>query len=157
MAVDAEMLALFKAELELCRVHEGEVVAVLSAANERTDYAQAFMVAARSKWQRTVGGGNRRQSHSVRQRRRNPETGSGFQWSAADREQSPRSARLAVRLKANGTLLGRRFQAFRRNERPAQSGTVAFAGVHRGSDAERGVSVGASGACGALPRQVCRR
>ena len=46
MAIDAEMLALFRAELELCRVHEGEVVAVLSAANEWADYAQAFMLAA---------------------------------------------------------------------------------------------------------------
>src|SRR5476649_179985 len=48
MAVDAEMLALFKAELELCKVHEGEVVAALSAGNEMTDYAQAFMLAAQS-------------------------------------------------------------------------------------------------------------
>lgn len=46
MAVDAEMLALFKAELELCRVREGEVVAVLSGGNEWPDYAQAFMLAA---------------------------------------------------------------------------------------------------------------
>jgi 2,5-dihydroxypyridine 5,6-dioxygenase len=46
--LDAEMLALFKAELELCKVHKGEVVAVLSAASERADYVQAFMVAAQS-------------------------------------------------------------------------------------------------------------
>jgi 2,5-dihydroxypyridine 5,6-dioxygenase len=44
--LDAEMLALFRAELELCKVHKGEVVAVLSAAGERADYVQAFMVAA---------------------------------------------------------------------------------------------------------------
>jgi 2,5-dihydroxypyridine 5,6-dioxygenase len=44
--IDAEMLALFEAELELCRVHEGEVVAVLSAAGEWTDYTRAFMIAA---------------------------------------------------------------------------------------------------------------
>ncbi len=45
-AVTAEMLSLFTAELKLCKVHEGEVVAVLSAANEWPDYAQAFMIAA---------------------------------------------------------------------------------------------------------------
>src|SRR5690606_18650161 len=44
--VDAELLALFRKELELCRVREGEVVVVLSAGNERPDYAQAFMLAA---------------------------------------------------------------------------------------------------------------
>lgn len=44
--VDAELLALFKKELELCKVHEGEVVVVLSAGNERPDYAQVFMLAA---------------------------------------------------------------------------------------------------------------
>jgi 2,5-dihydroxypyridine 5,6-dioxygenase len=44
--VDAEMLALFRAELELCKVHEGEVVAVLSASGELSDYAHAFLVAA---------------------------------------------------------------------------------------------------------------
>lgn len=46
MAVDAEMLALFRAELELCEVHEGEVVAALTACGEFVDYAQAFMLAA---------------------------------------------------------------------------------------------------------------
>jgi len=45
-AIDAEMLALFKAELQLCKVVPGETVAVLSAAREWQDYAQAFMVAA---------------------------------------------------------------------------------------------------------------
>jgi len=44
--IDSEMLALFRAELELCKVTAGEVVAVLSASSERQDYAQAFMVAA---------------------------------------------------------------------------------------------------------------
>jgi 2,5-dihydroxypyridine 5,6-dioxygenase len=44
--IDSEMLAVFKAELELCKVNEGEVLAVLSAAHEWADYAQAFMVAA---------------------------------------------------------------------------------------------------------------
>jgi 2,5-dihydroxypyridine 5,6-dioxygenase len=33
-------------ELELCGVHEGEVVAVLSQADDRRDYADAFLVAA---------------------------------------------------------------------------------------------------------------
>src|SRR5215212_8761681 len=46
MGVDAEMLALFRAELELCKVHEGEVVATLTAGAEWADYAQAFMLAA---------------------------------------------------------------------------------------------------------------
>ena len=45
-AMDAQLLALFKSELELCKVHEGEVLAVLSAGNEKPEYAQAFMVAA---------------------------------------------------------------------------------------------------------------
>jgi 2,5-dihydroxypyridine 5,6-dioxygenase len=44
--IDAEMLALFRAELELCKVHEGEVVAVLSAGTEWPDYVQSFMIAA---------------------------------------------------------------------------------------------------------------
>lgn len=46
MGIDAEMLALFRRELELCKVGPGEVVAVLSAGHEWPDYAQAFMVAA---------------------------------------------------------------------------------------------------------------
>ena len=46
MTIDAEMLTLFKAELELCRVHPGEVVVVLSAGNEKPDYSQAFMMVA---------------------------------------------------------------------------------------------------------------
>ena len=44
--VDAEMLALFKAELALCKVGPDQTVAVVSAGNERPDYAQAFMLAA---------------------------------------------------------------------------------------------------------------
>jgi 2,5-dihydroxypyridine 5,6-dioxygenase len=44
--IDAEMLSLFKAELELCKVRPGETVAVLTASREWQDYAQAFMVAA---------------------------------------------------------------------------------------------------------------
>src|SRR5665213_350126 len=41
------MLALFKAELSLCAVKSGEVVAVVSAGDEKSQYAQAFMHAAR--------------------------------------------------------------------------------------------------------------
>src|SRR4051812_5187963 len=44
--MDADLLSLFKKELELCKVREGEVLAVLSAGNERPKYAQAFLVAA---------------------------------------------------------------------------------------------------------------
>lgn len=44
--MDADLLQLFKTELGLCRVREGEVLAVLSAGNEKPEYAQAFMVAA---------------------------------------------------------------------------------------------------------------
>ena len=47
-AIDADVLALFKTELGLCRVHEGELVVVLSAAGEKSEYAQAFMLAAQS-------------------------------------------------------------------------------------------------------------
>jgi 2,5-dihydroxypyridine 5,6-dioxygenase len=46
--IDAEMLALFRAELELCKVRPGEVVAALTAGREWQDYAQAFMVAAQA-------------------------------------------------------------------------------------------------------------
>ena len=46
--VDADMLALFRAELELCKVRPGEVVAVLTAEGEWNDYAQAFMLAAQA-------------------------------------------------------------------------------------------------------------
>ena len=44
--IDAGMLALFRAELELCKVKRGETVAVLTASREWQDYAQAFMAAA---------------------------------------------------------------------------------------------------------------
>lgn len=44
--VNVDMLGLFKAELELCKVRAGEVVAIISAGDEKIDYAQAFMVAA---------------------------------------------------------------------------------------------------------------
>jgi 2,5-dihydroxypyridine 5,6-dioxygenase len=44
--IDAEMLALFKAELVLCKVKPGETVAVVTAGNEKPEYAQAFMLAA---------------------------------------------------------------------------------------------------------------
>jgi 2,5-dihydroxypyridine 5,6-dioxygenase len=44
--MDAELLSLFRKELELCKVHEGEVLGVLSAGNEKPEYAQAFLVAA---------------------------------------------------------------------------------------------------------------
>jgi 2,5-dihydroxypyridine 5,6-dioxygenase len=46
LTIDAELLELFRQELHLCKVREGEVVAVLSAGNERPDYAQGFMLAA---------------------------------------------------------------------------------------------------------------
>lgn len=45
-SVDTALLTLFRKELELCRVREGEFVIVLSAGNERIEYAQAFMAAA---------------------------------------------------------------------------------------------------------------
>ena len=44
--VNVEMLALFKSELELCKVRTGEVVAIVSAGDEKIDYALAFMAAA---------------------------------------------------------------------------------------------------------------
>ncbi len=51
--MDTELLSLFRKELELCRVHEGEVLTVLSAGNEKAEYAQAFMVAAQALGART--------------------------------------------------------------------------------------------------------
>jgi 2,5-dihydroxypyridine 5,6-dioxygenase len=45
--VDASLVDLCVRELELCRVHPGETVAVLSQEDERLDYASAFLVAAR--------------------------------------------------------------------------------------------------------------
>ncbi len=46
--IDADMLRIFTAELELCKVKPGETVAVLSAATNKSDYAQAFLVAAQA-------------------------------------------------------------------------------------------------------------
>ena len=46
--IDTEMMALFRAELELCKVKPGEVVAVLTAEGEWADYAQAFMLTAQA-------------------------------------------------------------------------------------------------------------
>jgi 2,5-dihydroxypyridine 5,6-dioxygenase len=46
MATDAEMVSLFKAELELCKVRPGQTVAVLSEGETRADYARAFLLAA---------------------------------------------------------------------------------------------------------------
>lgn len=46
--VNIEMLRLFTAELELCKVNEGETVAVLTTGTIRSDYAQAFLLAARN-------------------------------------------------------------------------------------------------------------
>ncbi len=47
-SINTEMLQLFTSELELCKVHQGEVVAVLSIAAERVDYAEAFLRAAQN-------------------------------------------------------------------------------------------------------------
>ncbi len=46
--VDAEMLQLFEAELKLCKVGEGEAVAILSGGTEHVQYPQAFMLAAQN-------------------------------------------------------------------------------------------------------------
>jgi 2,5-dihydroxypyridine 5,6-dioxygenase len=46
MAVDGAMVALFKQELELCKVGPDQDVAILSEGEIRADYAQAFLVAA---------------------------------------------------------------------------------------------------------------
>jgi 2,5-dihydroxypyridine 5,6-dioxygenase len=48
MAASPEFTDLCVKELTLCGVHEGEVVAVLSAGDERQDYADAFLRAAQS-------------------------------------------------------------------------------------------------------------
>lgn len=45
MSPSVEMVALFKAELELCKVGPGQTMAVLSGGTVRADYAQAFMAA----------------------------------------------------------------------------------------------------------------
>lgn len=46
MGIDTNLVALFKAELELCKVGPGETVSVLSEGEVRADYAQAFLAAA---------------------------------------------------------------------------------------------------------------
>jgi len=46
MAADRDMTALFKQELELCKVGPGEVVGILSEDRIRIDYAEAFLAAA---------------------------------------------------------------------------------------------------------------
>lgn len=46
--VDVEMLDVFTAELKLCKVKVGEVVAVLSGGNDHPEYAQTFMLAAQN-------------------------------------------------------------------------------------------------------------
>ena len=47
MTPSSEMVELFRAELALCKVGPGQVMAVLSSGMIRSDYAQAFMVAGR--------------------------------------------------------------------------------------------------------------
>jgi len=46
MNASVDMVALFRAELALCKVGSGQVLAVLSEGATRADYAQAFLVAA---------------------------------------------------------------------------------------------------------------
>jgi 2,5-dihydroxypyridine 5,6-dioxygenase len=46
MSAGVDMVALFRAELSLCKVGPGQVLAVLSEGTTRADYAQAFLVAA---------------------------------------------------------------------------------------------------------------
>ncbi|MGE3935487.1 MAG: leucyl aminopeptidase [Rhodospirillaceae bacterium] len=46
MAADRDMVALFKAELALCKVSAGEAVGVVSEDRIRQDYAEAFLAAA---------------------------------------------------------------------------------------------------------------
>jgi 2,5-dihydroxypyridine 5,6-dioxygenase len=46
MAVDAAMVALFRQELDLCKVGPDQDIAILSEGEIRADYAQAFLVAA---------------------------------------------------------------------------------------------------------------
>ena len=47
MQPSVDMVDLFKAELELCKVGPGQTLAVLSGGTVRADYAQAFMLAGR--------------------------------------------------------------------------------------------------------------
>lgn len=46
MAIDRDMVALFRQELELCKVKPGERIGVLSEDRIRIDYAEAFLAAA---------------------------------------------------------------------------------------------------------------
>jgi 2,5-dihydroxypyridine 5,6-dioxygenase len=46
--MDLEMVSLFKAELELCKVGPNQTVAILSEGTVRADYAQAFLAAAQA-------------------------------------------------------------------------------------------------------------
>jgi len=46
MSADAGLVALFKAELALCKVGPDQTLAVLTEDNDRADYAQAFLAAA---------------------------------------------------------------------------------------------------------------
>ena len=46
--MNAEMLDLFQKELALCKVHDGETVAVLYAGDTFREYAQAFLAAAKN-------------------------------------------------------------------------------------------------------------
>ena len=46
MKVDAELVSLFKAQLELSKVGPGQTVAVLTEGSQRADYADGFMYAA---------------------------------------------------------------------------------------------------------------
>lgn len=46
--IDVEMLDVFKAELNLCKVKKGEVVIVLSGGDDHLEYVQTFMLAAQS-------------------------------------------------------------------------------------------------------------
>lgn len=46
MSASADTVALFRAELELCKVGAGQVLAVLSEGDIRADYAQGFLTAA---------------------------------------------------------------------------------------------------------------
>jgi 2,5-dihydroxypyridine 5,6-dioxygenase len=48
MPTDPTMVALFKAELELCKIGAGDTLAVLSEGEIRADYAAAFLLAARA-------------------------------------------------------------------------------------------------------------
>jgi 2,5-dihydroxypyridine 5,6-dioxygenase len=48
MSIDPAMVALFKAELELCKIGPGDTVAILSEGDIRVDYAAAFLAAAQA-------------------------------------------------------------------------------------------------------------